>query len=218
MYIKKIDFENSDIVSLVKEAVNNKFLRIPEERPYLQSRANIKKEQGTFESIMEENKIIEIRRRIDRATQLHGKKVNSFNQYLLTTETENLIISKLPDQLITHHPKIAVQIIRGGQSCTPHKDHSKKSSMFYLLTEPDVITKWWEKSEPFEEFNDLRYGDPDKLKLAHSEIIEQGKWYLFNNDEYHSIHAIENRIIHRTCILIEFDISIVDLYKLICND
>jgi hypothetical protein len=221
IYLKKTNFQNKSVTALVGNLIKNKDLLPPKDRQHLESRSNFKQNaDGVIEYTgeLQKEKFAEIARRLDRALKLHGARVNMFTQYSLKPDIENFIISELPKALSELNPKIAVQVIRGGNACSPHKDHSKKCSMFYLYTEPDVKTIWWEKNGDFEEFEDFRYADPDKLKIVHDEIIKPGQWYVFNNDSYHSIHLLEDKTINRITLLIEFEITAEELYELINNE
>lgn len=219
-YLRKINFQNQTITSLVKSAIDTNSLCPPTSRPYLESRKQFKMQDGKMQYTgdQQDKKFSEIARRLDRAIQLHGTRVKSFVQYSLTLDLEQTIINELPLELSKLNPNIAVQVITGGMACTPHKDHSKNSSMFYLYTEPDVKTVWWDKKTDFEEFDDFKYGDPDELYAVHEEVIETGSWYIFNNNEFHSIHLLENKIINRIALLFEFNIFAEDLYKLFNNE
>jgi hypothetical protein len=206
-YISKINFHNDLITSLAKNEIDNNNLQLPTpaERSHLENRLKYKHN--------------EITRRFERTVALHGSRIKTFVQYSLVHDIKRKIIDELPIHISVLNPQVAVQVITGGQTCTPHKDHSRTCSMFYLYTEPNVKTSWWTKTENFEEFDDYRYGDPDKLKEAHSEIIEPHHWYVFNNSEFHSIHRISNNEINRICLIIEFtDIPASELYKLFNND
>ena len=224
MYLEKINFQNQIIESLVREAIAANDIHPPKERPHLESRLLFKKNSsGDVKYTGDVNdqgyaKFTEIARRFARAKELHGLRVQSFVQYSLSDELEKTIINELPEYLTALDPKISVQITVGGRALTPHKDHSRECSMFYLYSEPDVKTTWWEKSSDFEEFADLRYADPDKITPVKTEIIEKDRWYLFNNNEYHSIHALEDKDIHRVTLLLEFNVPMVDLYNLLNND
>lgn len=221
IYLKKTNFQNKSVTDLVGKLIKNKDLLPPTDREHLESRLNFKQNSDgviVYTGELEKEKFNEIARRLDRALKLHGPRVNMFTQYSLKPDIENYIISELPKTLSELNPKFAVQVIRGGNACSPHKDHSKKCSMFYLYTESDVKTIWWEKTGDFEEFEDFRYADPDQLTIAHDEIIEPGHWYVFNNDSYHSIHLLEDKKINRITLLIEFDITAEELYKLLNNE
>ena len=221
MYLQKTQFQNKSITSLVKQAIDNNELQPPKDRPYLAARAHFKMIDGVMQYTGDahKDKYSEVARRLDRAIKLHGPRVKVFTQFSLSTDLLDNIISQLPEYITSLNPEIAVQVINGGKACTPHRDHSKQCSMYYLYTEPDVRTVWWEKTMDFEEFDDLKYGDPDKLLKVHDEIIESGFWYVFNNSEFHSIHLLENKVIDRVALLIEFsNITATDLCNLINND
>lgn len=221
MYLLDINFQNHTIVNLVKDALKSKEIYPPRNRPHLEARAQFKHDEHgnmIFATDQMKDKFLEISRRLGRATALHGPRVNSFTQYSLSAELEKNIIDELPNKLSSLGPDIAVQVIKGGKACTPHKDHSKQCSMFYLLTESDVKTTWWQPTSEFEEFQDCRYADPDKIEPVLTEVIEKEKWYIFNNDEYHSIHALGDKDIYRIALLIEFNIPAAELYKLLNND
>lgn len=218
MYLVKTKFKNENITLSVKNAIDNKDLLPPKDRPHLESRTHFKmNDEGVMKYTGDDNveKFSQIASRLDKAIKLHGPRVKSFVQYSLPPDLEQFVIDNLPIRLSILNPKIAVQVINGGQACTPHKDHSKQCSMFYLFSEPNVKTVWWEKTDDFEEFDDFRYGDPDKLQIVHDEIIEQNSWYVFNNSKFHSIHLISGTLINRISLLIEFDIDAEELYKLI---
>ena len=218
-YLRKIHFQNQNITSVVKAAIDKRDLLPPNNRPYLESRKQFKITNDTMQYTGEihNEKVSEVARRLDRAVKLHGPRITTFVQYSVKPELKKIVYDCLPANLSKLTPTIAVQFIYGGQACTPHRDHSKKSSMFYLYTEPDVKTVWWEKISDFEEFDDFKYGDPDKLKLAHEEVIETGHWYVFNNEEFHSIHLLEGKLINRISLLLEFDVTATELIDIIKN-
>lgn len=217
VYLKKINFENPQIISLVKDVILQDRLEPPRNRPHLEARAKLPINPMKADTSLDTEKTIELKRRFKRAKELHGDRVKSFTQYALPEDIETFIISLLPEKILRLDPTLSVQIVEGGKALSPHKDHSRMSSMFYLLSTPDVETIWWEKSEEFEEFDDLKYADPDKITPVFREVIDKDMWYIFNNDRYHSIHRMggdENRVSFH----IEFNVSAEELESVMGDD
>lgn len=215
IYIIKTNFSNGTIVNLAKECIDKNNLIKNDNRLHLKNRASLRNSTVDNTEDLQKKEIV---RRIARARELNGPRVSVFDQLKLPDAVEQKILEQLPEQLLRLNPTIAVQIIQGGTSCTPHRDHSRTTSLFYLYTEPNVLTIWWEKIEDFEEYHDLRYADIDKIKEVKREVIDQNSWYIFNNHEYHSIHAINGAKIDRKTLVIEFNDLSADQLNEILNE
>jgi hypothetical protein len=157
----------------------------------------------------------EFTRRFNRVIELHGKKAK-FDQCKLSDQLTTELDSLLPTVLRQQQHRYTVQFLYDGNQVTPHKDQLRRCSLFYLFTEPNAETTWWVKKEEFKEYDNLRYGDIDRLEKAHTEIIEQNQWYLFNQEEYHSVQLLPDAPKNRVSVLIEFpDLSADQIYELL---
>jgi len=114
-----------------------------------------------------------------------------FNQYYCSTDWNSEAWEEIPEWIKENDPKIRVQVSQcDGKTGTlpPHIDYSRTSSLFMLLEGGGQETKWWLPTEPFETFPDMLIPDLDKLRVAFTDTIELGVWYVFNHAEWHSVH------------------------------
>ena len=115
------------------------------------------------------------------------------------------IIACLPHELQSHNPCVVIQSkFEQNGIVPPHKDHYRSASLFFLITGNQEETIWWEKIANFEEYSFFRFADVTKIKKAHTEILEEKCWYVFDQASWHSVHpgALIGR---RTAICIEFN-------------
>lgn len=215
-YIGTVEYRNDEITSIAKTCVDKRDL-IQQKSYHLRTTDSIKKHsEGTTNLTDEVDPEIasEIRRRFDWVRKTYGKRLEVFNQYSIPDELDAKIHQLLPKEINDLNPQVTIQICLGGDAIAPHKDHRKSCSMFYLYTQPDVETCWWEKTEDFIEYEHLRYADPEKIKVVHREIIQPGKWYVFDNEVYHSFHRLPEKEIKRITLLLEFSgVSASELYE-----
>ena len=217
-YIRLVDFKNSQLIAdLVDQSITKSR---PELRnsPQVNLR-NLWDQDPSGQTIPEDlvpadmNK--EFTHRFNRVIELHGKKAK-FDQCKISDELAGQLDSLLPDSLRQQQHRYTVQFLYDGNQVTPHKDQLRRCSLFYLFTEPNAETTWWIKKEQFKEYDNLRYGDIDKLELAHTETIQKGQWYLFNQEEYHSVQLFPDAPKNRVSVLIEFaELSADQVYGLL---
>ncbi|MFZ4600299.1 MAG: hypothetical protein ACOYNN_16795 [Terrimicrobiaceae bacterium] len=143
-----------------------------------------------------------------------------FREKPLPLSVQQQVRDYLPQQLQALNPTVAIQSKKGVNGIiAPHRDHARTASLFFLLESNNEETVWWEKTGNFEEFDFFRFADVTKIKRAHSEIIKQNQWYIFNNAEYHSVHPTGPSQGPRTTLCIEFNgVSADELNSLINNE
>lgn len=157
----------------------------------------------------------EIVNRVAKFRKIAGDR-STFGQFKFNKKIEQDLYSLIPDLVKTLKPELIVQTLKGGDAIMPHKDHTRTASLFFLYTPADCKTVWYEKTKEFEEFENLKYGDIDCLTNVHEEIILPNKWYVFENDMYHSVHRLNGCKIDRVCLVLEFNsITAADLYNLL---
>lgn len=141
-----------------------------------------------------------------------------FREQDLPVELQETIKSFLPIDLQNLNPRVAIQSkFEKVGVIAPHQDHYRTACLFYLLQGNQEETVWWEKTEEFEEYDFFRFADVTKIKKLHSEIIQEGNWYVFDNQVWHSVHPSEITG-RRTAVCIEFNnLSASELYKIIEN-
>lgn len=217
-YIGTVEYRNDEITSIAKGCVDRREL-IQQKSYHLRTTDSIKKHSegtATLTNEVDTEIAIEIRRRFDWVRKTYGKRLEVFNQYDIPEDKDAKIHSLLPKEIEELNPQVTIQICLGGDAIAPHKDHRKSCSMFYLYTSPDVETRWWEKTQDFIEYEHLRYADPEKIEVVHTEIIQPGKWYIFDNDVYHSFHRLPDTEIKRVTLLLEFcGVSAHDLFEIV---
>ena len=216
-YIGIVNYKNDEITGIAKTCVDKREL-IQQKSYHLRTTDSIKKHsEGTTSLTNEVDPEIaaEIRRRFDWVRKTYGKRLEVFNQYSIPDDLDARIHQLLPKEINDLNPQVTVQVCLGGDAIAPHKDHRKSCSMFYLYTQPDVETLWWEKTEEFTEYETLRYADHEKIKVVHREIIQPGTWYVFDNDVYHSFHRLPDKQIKRITLLLEFsNLPAAELYRI----
>lgn len=140
-----------------------------------------------------------------------------FVQYEISNNMHQQILDLLPDEMQQHKITFGIQITNPGQFIMPHQDHERTSTLFYLLTVPDSETRFYKQKKDFKVHHFFRTVSVNDVELDHSETIQQGSWYIFNNMAYHSVHALDqSKPINRVSFVIEFiDLPFDRLVKLI---
>jgi len=140
-----------------------------------------------------------------------------FLQNELSNDMHQQMLDLLPDEMQQHKITFGIQIAGPGQFIMPHQDHERTSTLFYLLTVPDSETRFYKQKKDFKIHHFFRTVSINDVELDHSETIQQGSWYTFNNMAYHSVHALEqSKPINRVSFVIEFiDLPFDRLVKLI---
>jgi hypothetical protein len=131
------------------------------------------------------------------------------------------ILSSLPDSLKQYNPNPVLQVIEG-EGMLPHTDYTRKSSLYYLITEPNCDTLWYESNGTIDLYkNAIKYGflfsiaNIDHIHMVKQTCLTNNRWYVFDNYTYHSILSHSGRVL-RKGIQLEFnDLSAMDLYNLL---
>lgn len=127
-----------------------------------------------------------------------------FNQYDIKEPYREQFKKLLPEEISSICGEFTVQWAKGGNYIQPHRDHHRKCGLFYAVSKPDCETRWYKKKFDFKEYDSLRFAFPDDLEVVHTEVIQSGSWYLFNNELYHSVHRLPDVISNRKTFVIDF--------------
>jgi hypothetical protein len=120
-----------------------------------------------------------------------------YDRIVLPYPVKQSIINALPSILHKHNPLPVLQIIEG-QGMLTHTDYTRRTSLFYLLTEAeDWTTSWYlSKSNGHKEADELGFMWPhpkyEDITLDKAITIQKNTWYVFNNRQYHSVK-------HKSC-------------------
>jgi hypothetical protein len=158
-----------------------------------------------------------IRRQLQSQELYPNQTPIEFKQYFLSEYFKNKLLETVPNwlKISDTEPDCMLQVGSSGSFLPPHCGHHRKCSLFMLLQSDDQETTWYKETEPFEIIDVLRIPDIDKIERAVSAQMELGKWYMFNNKEWHSVHKY---IPGKTRISIGLDFYSIDgpnLVKLI---
>lgn len=134
----------------------------------------------------------------------YGKDTLIFNQYDVKEPYKQQLLDMLPDNIRNICGEITVQWAKGGDYIQPHRDHHRKCGLFYALSKPDCETRWYKKKFDFKESDTLRFAFPDDIEVVHTEVIQSGSWYLFNNQPFHSVHRLPDVVANRKTFVIDF--------------
>jgi hypothetical protein len=116
-------------------------------------------------------------------------------------------------EIVPGEPLPGVQISQLGDFLSPHRGHPRKSSLFMLLQGNSEQTRWYRETAPFEIFDFFRVPDLNKIEHVVSAEIQPFKWYVFNHQEWHSVHRFSSG--KRINMGIDFDcITAKDLIEL----
>lgn len=110
-------------------------------------------------------------------------------QYNVKEPLHSKIIDSLPTIFDNIKMSFKAQKFTDGDYMLPHRDHDRTSGLYFVISPPEFETRWYELDGNFEE-RKLKYAPPENLKLMHSEVLQRGSWYLFNNRTHHSVHKI----------------------------
>jgi len=222
-YIEKLNFEIPEsLLSKVKEigpAPPNisGLVRMP-----LYKQINRLLFQKKFESTQLADKYVtgdelrEMSGRLDVLDTNWRSKLGEFRILDITGKLADDIIQCLPIQLQKLQPKVCLQTkASGGYITPPHRDHERSCTFWCLLQGNDEQTVWHEKSGNFTEYDFWRIADPRCVTEVKRATLTQHIWYLFDNDSYHSVDAVNTPTLDRTTLCIEFTgIRAKDLYQL----
>lgn len=204
IYMQKLSIDLSKITTVIKDAIDQN-LYTPRAPFHLLARSYFEQDpsgESVPESVMTKEQAREFAERLRRSDELYGSKCK-FKQYDIDPDIKEKIMSLLPDTLKDQTIELTLQICRDGDYLIPHTDHLRKSSFFIVLSEPDMITRFYKKIVDFNEYHFLKYANPDHLEQVFEENLEQDKWYLFNQLEFHSSHKTKDTV-NRITFCIEF--------------
>jgi hypothetical protein len=140
-----------------------------------------------------------------KVTDKFPYSLNKFQQYWISDSYSNEIVDSLPEYLKILNPKPSLQIASGGNYTMIHSDHDRLSSLFYLYTDSNEITRWYEKLSDFN-ITENRLADPSKVQEVFSAQIQKHHWYCFNHEQYHSVHSANSDTkMSRINFLLEFE-------------
>jgi hypothetical protein len=141
-----------------------------------------------------------------------------YSRIELPDELKKEIIDCLPEILKSYNPTPVLQII-DGIGMPPHSDFNRKSSLYYLLTDNNCSTMWFESNGPIslhEHAN--KYGffysiaDLNNTKLKKTVSLDKNTWYVFDNYSFHAIKSNDGPML-RKGLQIEFnELLAKDLY------
>lgn len=144
-------------------------------------------------------------KRINKSiVDVYGPDTLIFNQYDIKEPYREQFKKLLPEGISSVCGEFTVQWAKGGDYIQPHRDHHRKCGLFYAVSKPDCETRWYKKKFDFKEYDSLRFAFPDDLEVVHTEVIQSGSWYLFNNEPYHSVHRLPDVIANRKTFVIDF--------------
>jgi hypothetical protein len=126
--------------------------------------------------------------------ETYGDLYTGYRRYIETIYNvkeplHSKILNSLPDIFKDINVSFKAQIFRNGDYMMPHRDHERTSGLYFVMSPPDFKTCWYEMVGEFTE-RDLKYAPPENLNLSHTEVLQRGSWYLFNNHTHHSVHRI----------------------------
>jgi hypothetical protein len=154
------------------------------------------------EEVMPKDKALEFAKRLRRADELFGTKCK-FKHFDISNAEKERILTLLPSSLKNQNITMTLQTCKDGDYLIPHTDHLRKASFFIILSEPDMITRFYKKIVDFTEYDMLKYANPDHLEAVFEINLEKDAWYLFNQQEFHSSHRTKS-VVNRTSFCIEF--------------
>ena len=158
-----------------------------------------------------------IRRQLQSQELYPNQKPIEFKQYFLSEYFKSKLLETVPSWLKVSatEPDCMLQVGSSGSFLPPHCGHHRTCSLFMLLQSDDQETTWYKETEPFEIIDVLRIPDIDKIERVVSAQMELGKWYMFNNREWHSVHKyVQGK--NRVSVGLDFySIQGIDLVNLI---
>lgn len=110
-------------------------------------------------------------------------------QYNVREPMETRIRNSLPEIFNGLNISFKAHKFTDGDYMIPHRDHHRTCGLYFIITSPEFETRWHNLVGDFEE-KKLKYVPPEHLEMVHAEVIQRGKWYLFNNYTHHSVHKI----------------------------
>lgn len=184
--------------------------------------------------ILEDSEIEEVARRIrenvNSFSNLEGREYNLTDpsspkwtrqtQNLIETSFQQQLLDLLPASLKQHKITFIFQTQDIGHYLMIHKDHERTSGLFYLLTNADAETRFYEPKTDFKVLDQARSASINDVTLEHSQVLEKGHWYAFNHKKFHSVHALDvSKPLNRSSFIIEFvDLPYDELMKILEAD
>ena len=141
-----------------------------------------------------------------------------YSRIELPYELKKEIIDCLPEIVKGYDPTPVLQII-DGIGMPPHSDFNRKSSLYYLLTDNNCSTMWFESNGPVslhEHANKHGFfysiADLNNTELKKTVSLDKNTWYIFDNHSFHAIKSNDGPML-RKGLQIEFDKLLAkDLY------
>jgi hypothetical protein len=207
-YAKHItNFHVPEILDLTREIIANKEYSI---RPYFHTSmlASLRDypDGSMLPDHMSQEDKTEWAIRFNKATNQYGKRV-IFDVCKVPDDKRAKLLSLLPNNLKGEEVEITIQDIYDGDFVMPHIDHKRKSSLFYLFTEPDMETVWYTQTEPFKIYDEFRYPDIDKIKRDFTIVMQKDNWYLIDQETWHGAFRLPDysrEQLKRVVLVIQF--------------
>jgi hypothetical protein len=144
--------------------------------------------------------------------------VAKLTPYSFSSELNKALLHLIPKELLRHNPVVNFQTIENYKNYAPHRDFVRLSSLFYLIKSNSSTTKWWEPVEEWKNYftGEYKFVPPryDQVQLVKECILEEGKWYVFDHESFHSVHT-DDRSGCRIALLISFrDLPAEKLYDI----
>jgi hypothetical protein len=166
------------------------------------------------EDMMPRDQVLELIRRTKRQTELFGNH-SYFYQYVFDKDVEDEIMSLLPEEITSKKITLTYQHNFKGDMLTPHTDHGRLCSLFYVMTPPDMRTVWYKRTRDFVIYDKIHDINPDDIEPVFETIMDQHVWYLINQAEVHSGHRLPDTKLDRRTFCIEFnDLPYEEVVKL----
>ncbi len=130
-----------------------------------------------------------IRRQLQSQEMYPNQRPIEFRQYFLSDYFKSKLLATVPEWLKVSdtEPDCMLQVGGSGSFLPPHCGHYRTCSLFMLLQSDDQETTWYRETDQFEIIDALRIPDIDKIERVVSTQMELGRWYMFNNKEWHSV-------------------------------
>lgn len=159
------------------------------------------------EEMMPREHVLDMIHRSKRQKELFGN-LSFFDQFDIPEDAETEIRNLLPDEIKNERITLTYQHTHRGHFIPPHVDHDRFTSLFYVMSPPDMKTVWYKKLRDFVIYEKIHHLNPDDLEPVFETVMDQKVWYLINQTECHSAHKLPNVRVDRHVFCIEF----LDLY------
>jgi hypothetical protein len=155
------------------------------------------------EEMMPRAHVLDMIHRSKRQKELYGN-LSFFDQFDLPKDINDEIMAMLPDELKDKKITLTYQHTHRGHFIPPHVDHERCSSLFYVISPPDMKTVWYKRLRDFVIYEKIHHLNPDDLEPVFETVMDQKVWYLINQTECHSAHKLPNIRVDRHVFCIEF--------------